>query len=124
MIIYSKPGAATFRQVNLPELGKDYWYARQVVHEAETIPTSTTPAGVFRQVVNFGVSSIVRTYTVVLDRTKTAVLLAMQADSAQTSYYVNIGTAIYDCTISVEAVPLNSIRAQVKITFRVMSQIS
>ncbi len=124
MIIYSKPGATTFRSVHLPEIGRDYWYASPIVIEAQTIPTSTVSAGVFRQVVPQAVSSIVRTYSIVLDKTKTDSLLAMQADTTQTSYYVNIGTAVFECIVSVDARPITVKKAQVNLTFRVMNQIS
>lgn len=124
MIIYSKPGSATFRKVHLPELGQDFWYQKPIILEAKTIPTSTAPAGVFRQVINQDVSAISRNYSVLMSKTKALNLLAMQADTNQTSYYVDTGTAVFDCVVIVDAVPVVSNKAQVKLTFQVMSQVS
>lgn len=122
MIIYSKPYATPFYSVNLPEFGNDYWYPRQEIREAETIPTSTANAGVFRQVVKYDVTSIVRPYANVIDTTRAATLLAMKA-STQTSFYVNTGGSVYECALDIDCSPLAA-KSRAAITFRVLAQIS
>lgn len=121
MRIYSKPDAATGYNVNLPEFGQDYWYSKQIIREAETIPTSTASAGVFRQVVKYDVTSIVRSYSTIIDTTRAAVLRAMQ-QSTQTAFYVATGGNVWECALDIECAPLGA-KSRVSITFRVLSQI-
>lgn len=121
MRIYSKPAATTAYNVNLPELGQDYWYSKQVIREAETIPTSTANAGVFRQVVKFDVTSIVRSYSTVIDTARSAVLRLMQ-QSTQTAFYVATGGNVWECSIDIECAPVGA-KSRVSLTFRVLSQI-
>jgi hypothetical protein len=122
MLISSKPTAATTYAVNLPEFGSDYWYARQEIREAATIPTSTANAGVFRQVVKYDVTSIVRSYSNIIDNARAAVLLLMKA-STQTSFYVSTGGHVYDCALDIECAPRAG-KSFASVTFRVLSQVS
>lgn len=122
MLIFSKPGAATPYSVNLPELGQDYWYPRQEVREVATVATSTTAASYFRNITKYDVTSIVRSYSTIIDTVRAAVILAMRT-SVQTSFYVSTGGKVYDCIVECELVPQGAV-ARLSITFRVQALIS
>lgn len=123
MRIYSKQGAAVEYSINLPHIGRDYWVAPQIINEANIIPTSTASAGVFRQIVKFGVSGIKKNYSVIVAAAEAATMRAMQ-DSTQTSWYVNNGTNIYDCCVTFNPIAISPTKSRVDIEIAVNSLVS
>ncbi len=95
MNIYSKPDATTFYKVELPEIQREFWTPQQKILENEYIATSTAPAGVFRQLVKYDVSSIARSYSIVIDQTRATVIKNM-IESTQTSFHMHNGSAAYE----------------------------
>ena len=124
MIIYSKPGAATFYKVDLPELLTDYWVPVTEILEAKTIATSTTKAAVFRQVVKYDITSIKKAYNVIVDSARAAVLMAMANNIYQTTFYCNTGTGLYEVTMLIDPSPLGRSNASININFSVIALVS
>lgn len=103
MRIYSAPSFAsiageTFYSINLPQISKAFWQAPTAIAEAPYLATSTAPAGVYRQLTKYDASAIRKQYRVALTDSEAAIIQAMDA-SKQTEWYVDIGTAIYNCMI-------------------------
>lgn len=103
MRIYSAPSFAgisgeTFYSINLPQISKAFWQAPTTIAEAAYLATSTTAAGVYRQLTKYDVSAIKKQYSVALTDSEAATIQAMDA-SEQTEWYVDIGTAIYNCMV-------------------------
>lgn len=102
MRIYSVPGTAgTCYDINLDQIGRDYWIAPTRVVEAAYLPTSTANAGVFRQVTKYDVSALSRKFQVVLADAEAVILQAMAA-STQTEWYVDNGTGVYRCNVVID----------------------
>lgn len=95
MNIFSKPDATTFYKVDLPEIQREFWTPQQKILENEYIATSTAPAGIFRQLVKYDVSSISRDYSIVIDQTRAGVLKTM-VESSQTSFHIHNGSGFYE----------------------------
>ena len=123
MIITSAPSASTAYRIDLPEIGRDYFVTNQKVLENEFIATSSSPAGFFRQLVKYDVTSIKRTYRLLFDLARASVFEAMLA-SNQTSFYVNTLGGIYNCIITGSIVPAGKLRALVTIDISVIARIS
>lgn len=90
--------AETFRDVNLPQIAKEYWQAPRTIEEARFLPTSTANAGVFRQMTKLDLSGIKKTFSIIVTAAQAAVLQAMDS-SEQTEWNVDTGTAVYLCMI-------------------------
>jgi hypothetical protein len=99
MQIYSTATASAHYSIALPQIGKDYWTTRQEIAEAKYLPTSTTSAGVFRQITKYDVTSITKSYQVIATETEAAMMLAMH-NSTQTEWIVDNGSARYKCSVS------------------------
>lgn len=124
MIIYSKPGAATFYKAHLPDILADYWIPGQKIMEAETIATSTAKAGFFRQVTKYDVTSIKRQYSAIVDNVTASYLLAMAQSLTQDSWYVSNGSSIYECHLVIDLVPLGRNQTAATINLSVIAQVS
>jgi hypothetical protein len=124
MIIYSKESVTTAYRVELPEITRDWWLPKTDVLTAATIATSTTSAAIFRQVVKYDVTSIQKNYSVILDNARAQTLLNMLSDTAQSSFYVHNGTALYECAIVAEIRPASAIKNIVTLTLHVLTEVS
>lgn len=123
MIIYSTPSAATPYSLELPEIGRDYFIPDQKVLENEYIATSTASAGFFRQLVKYDISSIKRSYNLLLDLTRATTLQSM-VNSIQTSFYCNTLGGVYEVILTAGIVPAGKLRAVANINISVIRQVS
>jgi len=123
VIITSIPSATTPYRLELPEIGRDFWIPDQKILENEYIATSTAPAGFFRQLVKYDVSSIKKQYSVILDNTRALILKAM-IESTQTSWYCNNGTGTYHVNMIAALAPIGTLKAQATIQISVIEAVS
>lgn len=124
MVIYSLPDAATAYSLSLPEISRDYWIPESKLIENEFIATSTASAGWFRQLVKYDVSSIKKSYQLLLDLTRASTLQSMLSDTAQTSFYARTGSTVYEVNLIGTVVPAGKLRALANIEISVISEVS
>lgn len=127
MRIYSAPSFAgisgeTFYSINLPQIGKMFWQAPSTLAEAPYLATSTTAAGVYRQLTKYDDSAIKKQYQVVLTDAEAVTVQAMD-NSEQTEWYVDTGAGVYNCIVQF-ALAYVSGRATCTISISVLEKIS
>lgn len=123
MIIYSIPGASPAYQLNLPEIGRDYWIPESKLIENEFIATSASSAGFFRQLVKYDVSSIRKSYQLLLDLARAATLEDMLA-SDQTSFYCRSNSTVYEINLTGSVVPMRKLRSVASIQISVIQEVT
>lgn len=122
MFIYSLPSATTPYRLHLPEIGRDYWIPGQKLLENEFIATSTSSAGFFRQLIKYDVSSVRRSYRILLDLTRAATLQSMLT-SDQTSFYCTTPTGNYEINLTGSIMPNGKLRSVANIDIAVSRSI-
>lgn len=123
MNITSVKTATVQYSLSLPEIGRDYFIPDQKTIENEYISTSTSPAGIFRQIVKYDITSITRKYRVVLDQTRATTLEAM-IQSDQTEFYLHVPGAIYRAHFSAGLEPFGPKNAVANINIAMIERVS
>lgn len=113
--------AETFYDLNLEQIGNDFWLAPTQIAEAAYLPTSTTEAGVFRQVTKYDETAIQKTYDgIILTAAQAVTLQAMDA-STQVEWMVDAGTGLYRAVMTVGLSYVGG-RPMATLTFRVLEK--
>ena len=123
MIITSTPSATVQYRLDLPEVGRDYFIPEQKTLENEYIATSTASAGYFRQIVKYDITSIRRSYSVLLDLVRASTFESMLS-SDQTEFYCNTLGGIYSVNLTGSITPVGKLRAMATINISVIEKIS
>ena len=123
MLIYSTPTAAIQYRFEAPEIGRDWWMMEKKLLEQEYIATSTASAGFFRQIVQYDYTSIKKSYTILIEKTRTAYLQTM-LESVQSSFYANIGTATFEVSIIATFAPASWTKDTVRLDFAVIRKVA
>lgn len=106
--------------VNLPQISKDFWQPTQEVIEAAYLATTTAQAGMFRQTTKYDISSVKKTYTIVLSEAESTVLTKMN-ESTQSEWIVDTGNGRYLC-LMVIVFNYSEGRRMADMTFHVLSR--
>lgn len=123
MIIRSKSGSATLHRVELPEIGRDWFIPAVQVIESPTIATSTASAAVFKQVIRYGISSVKRSYSIIISETKAIALAAMLAATTSNALLVTTASGEYEAAVTADIQPLGPLKNRATITVSVLSQV-
>lgn len=123
MILSSLPTESVQYKIDLPDIGRDYFVPEQKVLENEFIATSTAPAGYFRQLVKYDLSSVKRQYSAIVSLSQALELAAMAA-SAQTSYRISTATGLYEAIVTINLAPIGKTKAMVNLGVSIIRQIT